>query len=63
MLHAPRGPFYSPKASRNRWHGRCWLTGQSGAPQAGAKLLQSNLIRLDEVPSTYRNILVPKTIH
>jgi hypothetical protein len=40
MLHAPRGPFYRPKAARSRWisFGRQflpsigWRTGQSGAP-------------------------------
>jgi hypothetical protein len=28
-----------------------------------ANLLQSNLILYDKVPSTYKNMLVPKTIH
>jgi hypothetical protein len=40
LLHAPRGPFYSPKAARSRWRHSwkailafCrWRTGQSGAP-------------------------------
>jgi hypothetical protein len=40
LLHAPRGPFYSPEAARSRWSilGRQflpsvgWHTGQSGAP-------------------------------
>jgi hypothetical protein len=40
ILHAPRGPFYSPKAARSSWKqsGKAilafvgWRTGQSGAP-------------------------------
>jgi hypothetical protein len=40
LLHAPRGPFYSPKAARSRWRHSWqailasvgWCTGQSGAP-------------------------------
>jgi hypothetical protein len=53
LLHAPRGPFYSPKAARSRGtqQGRQflpsvgWHTGQSGAPpdnhcsMSGADLL------------------------
>jgi hypothetical protein len=35
VLHAPRGPFYSPKAARSRWRPILpsveWCTGQSGA--------------------------------
>jgi hypothetical protein len=39
-LHAPRGPFNSPKVARNRWRSTWkeflpsveWCTGQSGAP-------------------------------
>jgi hypothetical protein len=36
LLHAPRGPFYSPKAARSCWRPNLpsvgWCTGQSGAP-------------------------------
>jgi hypothetical protein len=40
LLHAPRGPFYSPKAARSHWRpirkatlpSVGWRTGQSGAP-------------------------------
>jgi hypothetical protein len=36
LLHASRGPFYSPKAARIRWRPNLpsvgWCTGQSGAP-------------------------------
>jgi hypothetical protein len=40
LLHAPRGPFYSPKAARSRWRHSWkailpyvgWRTEQSGAP-------------------------------
>jgi hypothetical protein len=53
FLHAPRGPFYSPKAARSRWRPTRkailpsvgWRTGQSGAPpdshyrRSGADLL------------------------
>jgi hypothetical protein len=53
LLHAPRGPFYSPKAARSRWNPTRrqflpsvgWRTGQSGAPpdshcsMSGADLL------------------------
>jgi hypothetical protein len=40
LLHAPRGPFYSPKAARSSWRHSWklilpsvgWRTGQSGVP-------------------------------
>jgi hypothetical protein len=40
LLHASRGPFYSPKGLRSRWSFIwkllaflvCWCTGLSGAP-------------------------------
>jgi hypothetical protein len=54
LLHAPRGPFYSPKAARSRWRSNwkailafCrWSTGQSGAPPD----MNSSCLVLDLLP-------------
>jgi hypothetical protein len=47
LLHAPRGPFYSPKAAKSRWRSikegqTCLLSG--GAPDSYSSLSGADLL-------------------
>jgi hypothetical protein len=48
ILHAPRGPFYSPKAARSRWRQSwkakvafCWVAHRTGRCATGQLLFMS----------------------